>query len=97
MAWATKLWDKTAIAIRWAKLGDVGLRKAELFNKLANHKDMCKTSDTRPFRQDDGSTKAVRCTVILIEAVSRQIKASLKEGIYKNYIYNLNNAWLANK
>ena len=86
LARATQLWENNAIAIRWASLGNVGLTKSELFNRLANHKDMCKTSDSRPFCQDNGSTKALTFTVILIEAFSQQFKTSLKEGISKNDI-----------
>ena len=50
--------------------------------ELANHRDQCKTSDSRPFLQEDGTTKSVRCTVVLMEAFSRKIIRSLKEGIY---------------
>ena len=79
----TQLWGKDAIAVRWPLLGNVSLTKAQLFSKLAYHRDLCKTSDSRPFLQEDGSTKPVRCTVVMVEAFSKSMRRSLKEGIYR--------------
>ena len=85
-----------AIAIRWQEIphqkageeNEVVKKKHqeefknEWFAKMSKHSGKCIKSTTREMRQNDGSWKGVRCSVVQCCAFSDEMLTALKQGKY---------------
>ena len=84
----TKLAYMEAIAIRWDCIPDENkAKKAYVFHRLRDFKDLCAISESREMMQENGKMKGVRCIVVHVIAFSSAMQRNLQAGNYYNLKY----------